>query len=86
MAPLLYRGRQDLLHPGAGGDRVEKPAAPTGGKPVARNPSAGKAPPPAKAGAKKAEKVLRSTPKPGLKVKTGKVEKPKAAKAPAKAG
>ena len=82
----FYTGRQKLLDTAGRVERFEKRYATTGGKTVARKPVARKAAAPVKAGAKKAEKVLRSTPKPGLKVKTGKVEKPKAAKAPAKAG
>ena len=82
----FYTGRQKLLDTAGRVERFEKRYASTGGKTVARKPVARKATAPAKAGAKKAEKVLRSTPTPGLKVKTGKVEKPKAAKAPAKAG
>jgi len=81
----FYTGRQKLLDTAGRVERFEKRYASTGGKTVARKPVARKAAAPAKTGAKKAEKVLRSTPKPGLKAKPAKGEKPKAAKAPAKA-
>lgn len=81
----FYTGRQKLLDTAGRVERFEKRYASTGGKTVARKPVARKAAAPAKTGAKKAEKVLRSTPKPGLKIKPAKGEKPKAAKAPAKA-
>ncbi|TXH25897.1 MAG: 50S ribosomal protein L31 [Elusimicrobia bacterium] len=83
----FYTGRQKLLDTAGRVERFEKRYASTGGKTVARKPVARKAAAPVKTASKKAEKVLRSTPKPGLKAKTGKGEKPKAAaKAPAKAG
>lgn len=81
----FYTGRQKLLDTAGRVERFEKRYASTGGKTVARKPVARKAAVPAKSASKKAEKVLRSTPKPGLKLKSGKGEKPKAAKAPAKA-
>lgn len=82
----FYTGRQKLLDTAGRVERFEKRYASTGGKVLVRKPVARKPAATAKPAAKKAAKVLRSTPKPGSKPKTGKSEKPKSEKAPAKAG
>ncbi|MBK8575699.1 MAG: 50S ribosomal protein L31 [Elusimicrobia bacterium] len=84
----FYTGRQKLMDTAGRVERFEKRFASTGGKTVVRKPVVKKAAPAVKAAAKKAVKVLSSTPLPGLKEKTGKpvksVKGPKTDKAPAK--
>jgi large subunit ribosomal protein L31 len=85
----FYTGRQKLMDTAGRVERFEKRFAATGGKTVVRKPAAKKAAPAVKATAKKAAKVLSSTPLPGLKEKPGKpgksVKSPKTEKASAKA-
>ncbi len=89
----FYTGRQKLMDTAGRVERFEKRFASTGGKTVVRKPVVKKAAPAVKAAAKKAAKVLSSTPLPGLKEKTGKPSKAgkpvkpaaKTEKAPAKA-
>ncbi len=79
----FYTGRQKLMDTAGRVERFEKRYASTGGKTVERKPVVKKAAPAPKPAAKKAVKVLTSTPKPGTKEKPGK--SPKSAK-PAKTG
>lgn len=82
----FYTGRQKLMDTAGRVERFEKRFASTGGKTVVRKPVVKKAAPSVKPAAKKAAKVLSSTPLPGFKEKTGKPAKgPKTEKVPAKA-
>jgi len=81
----FYTGKQKLLDTAGRVERFEKRFAATGGKTVVRK-TAVKKPVATKVVTKKAEKLLRSTPLPGLKEKSSKTPRvPKAPKAPAKA-
>jgi large subunit ribosomal protein L31 len=71
----FYTGRQKLMDTAGRVERFEKRFASTGGKTVVRKPVVKKAAPAVKATAKKAAKVLSSTPLPGSERKNRKAGK-----------